>query len=177
METLHKKVNQALDWVPVDFFRRVFELRGEHQVFATLKWSKHFGLLASAVTADGEWKFNRSGFLHPKVYARKPDSKEDVAVLIPNLAGTVTVEINTGLKVSWENKNTLRSVWAFVDQNQGDILDFQTPRLKELKVRVGLFKDLPESPLLACLGLYLLVLTHEESAAETAALVPVMDSI
>jgi hypothetical protein len=177
METFHKHINQPLNWVPVGFSRKEFELRGENQILAIMKWPKHFGLLASAITADGEWNINRSGFLHSKINVRSPDSNNDIAVLMPNRDATGTVEFHTGHKVFWVNKNNLRSAWAFVDQNGEDILHFQCrPKLVRLKVGVTLLSDRPESPLLACLGLYLLVLTHEEYAAEINALVPVMVS-
>lgn len=177
METIHRIANKTLSWVQVGSSKRGFELRGDGNVFGSLKWQKRFGSLAEAVTADGEWTFKRSGFLHPHVTARNANSDQDIAVFKPGWTGTGTLELTTGLKLAWVNKNFLHSAWAFIDQNKEDVLRFQSrPGLMKLNVQVEIPKDLPEVPLLACLGMYLLFMMQEENAAATAAMVPIIAS-
>lgn len=177
METIHGMTNGTLNWIQSGPSKREFELRGETGVFGNLKWKKHFGSLATAVTNDGEWTLKRAGFLHPRVSARTAGSNRDIAIFKPGWTGTGTVEFETGLKLSWVNKSFLYSGWAFMNPNGVDILRFQTkPRLLKINVQVIVLSDLPELPLLVCLGMYLLILIHEESTAVSVSMVPVIAS-
>ena len=126
METIHGMTNRTLNWIKSGPSKREFELRGETGVFGKLKWNKRFGSLATAMTNDGEWTLKRSGFLHPRVSARNAGSNKDIAVFKSGWTGTGTVEFETGLKLSWVNKNFLHSGWAFMGLDGGDILRFQT---------------------------------------------------
>jgi hypothetical protein len=177
METIHKSIGKTLNWIQSGSSKREFELRGEPGVFGSLKWQKRFGSLAAAITADDQWTFKREGFLHPRVSVRKTGSDQNLAIFKPGWTGSGILEFDNGLKLEWKNKNFLRSEWTFTDQNKEDILHFQSrPRILKINIQMGILKDLPEIPLLACLGLYLLFLMHEESAASSAAVVPVMAS-
>ncbi len=177
METIHGMTNQVLNWIQSSPSKREFELRGETGVFGNLKWKKRFGSLATAVTNDGEWTLKRSGFLHPRVSARIAGTKRDVALFKSSWTGTGTVEFETGLKLFWVNKNFLHSGWAFMSPDGVDILRFQTrPGITKINVQVIVLSDFPELPLLVCLGMYLLILIHEESTEVSVSLVPVTAS-
>lgn len=177
METIHGMTNGTLNWIQSGPSKREFELRGETGVFGSLKWKKRFGSLAIAVTNDGAWTLKRSGFLHPRVSARNAGSNKDLAVFKPGWTGMGTVEFQTGLKLSWVNKNFLHSEWTFMGPDGMDILRFQTkPGPTKINVQVLVLSDLPELPLLVCLGMYLLILIHEESAAVSVSMVPVTAS-
>ena len=134
-----------------------------------MKWEKAFGSLAAATAADGEWTFKRSGFLHPMVSVRGLESSGDIAVFRPDWTGSGTLEFMTGGKKSWKNKNFWRTEWEFQDEN-GAIMRLKTkPGLIKQNVEVEIIRDLPELTILASLGMYLLKMMHDESAAAAAA--------
>lgn len=177
MKTLHKEIHKTLNWVQVGSSKRDFELQGESDIFGRLKWHQHFGSLAVAATADGEWTFHKTGFLHSRVSVELPGSNKEVAIIRNNRAGTGVVEFATGLNFFWINKNGLRSIWSFTHLNGEEILSLQSLTTPvRLQIQVDLLKDLSVSPLLTCLGLYLLVLMHVETVTERTLMVPVVTS-
>jgi hypothetical protein len=170
MDNIHKISNKKLTWIQLSAYKNGFELKSEEGIFAQLKWGKPFGSLATAVTADGEWTFKRSGFLQPRVSVRKTGSDEDIATFKPGWTGAGTLDLSTGRRLSWINRSFLRSVWEFVDST-GGILRFKLkPGIFKLKVEMDIITDITELSLLAALGMYLLVLTHDDNTAATAAI-------
>ena len=171
MKAIKRVRNKTLEWIQIGKFKREFELKSAEGLFGKLKWEKAFGSLASAVTTEGDWTFKRAGFLNPRVSVRIPGSDKDIAIFKPSWTGNGILEFDTGTRFKWENKNFFRTEWVFVDQNEMNVLSIKMkPGLLKTSARVEILRDVPEVSLLASLGMYLIILMRDDSAASTAAI-------
>jgi len=171
MQSIRKTAPATLHWVQLRVVRHEFELRSEDELYGTLRWEKTFGSLAAAASDDGQWRFKRVGFLNPRVTVRQPGSDLDIAIFKPGWTGSGVLEFPSGRRFKWEHKDSWRLEWIFEEAGQ------ELMRLKskagslKMKVRVDIspsVKNLPEASLLASLGMYLLVLMRDDSAATSA---------
>jgi hypothetical protein len=177
MGIVSKITDRNLIWVQVGSSKREFELRGELGVLGNLKFHRLFGPRASAVTADGEWLLKKSGFFRPRVVVRDIKSGKDIAKFSLHWTGSGILEFNTGFTLVWVSHKYFRSQWAFKDQNKEEIVHFHSrPGPMKISVEVEISKNVPEISLLACLGMYLLMLMHEDKAAEVTTLIPLLVS-
>ncbi len=177
MEKLRHRSSNSLTWFQLHGPGREFELKANDLVYATLKWEKLFGSLATAVTAEGDWTFKRVGFFKPSITIRVPGSEQNAAVFSPGWTGTSTLEMADGRKLKWTNRDFWHSVWGFVDEAGEDVLVFKSSQgLLKLTVDVDIKKDTPENSLLAALGIYFLILMNDDLSATTAATMPVVTS-
>jgi hypothetical protein len=177
MEKLRHGSINSLTWVQLRGPGREFELKSGDLVFATLKWEKLFGSLATAATAEGAWTFKRVGFFKPSITIRALGSEQNVAVFSPGWTGAGTLEFANGLKLKWTNRDFWHSIWGFLDETGEDVLVFKSsPGLLKLTVQVDIKRDTPENAVLAAMGMYLLILMSDDLSATTAATMPVITS-
>lgn len=156
-------------WVQTDPLRRSYELRAGDVVVATLHWTHPWGSLATGETGEGHWTLKRTGFLRPRVIARVRGADTDAAVVAMHPGGSGEVTLADGHQFRWTPMNLWRSEWAFTT-NEGTRLIVFKPNLAlartEAEVKVEQHAlALPDLSLLTLLGWYLLILTHEETAA------------
>ena len=179
MKSIRNIAPATLHWVQLRVIRHEFELRFEDELHGTLRWEKAFGSLASGTSDDGQWTFKRVGFLNPRVTVRQPGSDLDIAIFKPGWTGSGVLEFPDGRRFQWGQKDFWRLEWIFVEAGQ-ELLRFKSKAGSlKMKVRVDLspsVKDLPEASLLASLGMYLLVLMRDDSAAASASTVAVTAS-
>jgi len=169
MENIHRAIGYSLKWVQPRGTRREFRLKSDQGDYASLTWAKSFGSLAEAAAADGRWSFKRTGFLHPRVTVRQPGEDEDVAVYAANWSGDGVLEFKSGRRYSWAGKNFWRTEWAFRNTD-GEVVSFRTKAgLLRFNLELKVLRDTPEISVLAPLGLYLLVLMRDDTAANTVA--------
>jgi hypothetical protein len=177
MDKLRHRSSNALTWFQLRGPGREFELKSGDVVYATLRWEKLFGSLATVATAEGPWTFKRVGFFKPSITIRVPGSEQNAAVFSPGWTGAGTLEMADGRKLKWTNRDFWHSIWGFVDEAGDDVLVFKSsPGLLKLTVQVDIKKDIPENALLAALGIYLLILMNDDLTATTAATMPVVTS-
>ena len=171
MQSIRKIAPATLHWVQLRAIKHEFDLRSEDELCGTLLWKKAFGSLASATSSDGQWTFKRVGFLNPRVTIRQPGSDLDIAMFKPSWTGSGVLEFPSGRRFQWEHKDFWRLEWTFQEAGQ-ELLRFKSKASSlKMKVRVDLspsVKNLPEASLLASLGMYLLVLMRDDSAAASA---------
>jgi hypothetical protein len=171
MKSIRKIAPATLHWVQLRAIKHEFELLSGDELCGTLRWEKAFGSLASATSDDGQWTFKRVGFLNPRVTVRQPGSDLDIAIFKPGWTGSGVLEFPSGRRFQWEHKDFWRLEWTFQEASQ-ELLRFKS-KAGSLKMKVGVdlspsVKNLPEASLLASLGMYLLVLMRDDSAAASA---------
>ena len=88
MKSIRSASGQALHWNQPKTLTRYWELMAGEETVASLKFEKMSGSLATAVSADGEWTFKRSGFLNVRVHLRRVGSEQDIAIFYPRWNGS-----------------------------------------------------------------------------------------
>ena len=172
MRSLRKVTAFALEWAQTSVMSPSYELRAEGEVVATLAWEKLFGSLASARTSDGLWTFKRSGFLTPMVTVREAGSDKDAAVLKVVWGGGGELIIGGKPTFAWKRRGFWSGQWGFEWIDGGHILHFE-PKFAIAKKKAELHLEpsahsVPELPLLATLGWYLLILMAQDEGAAAA---------
>jgi hypothetical protein len=168
-----------MEWVQPKALNRTFELRAGGDHLATLAFRSSFGSLASADTADGSWTFKRVGFFNPRITVRAAMSETDLAVYQPKFWGDGVLAFRDGPSFSWKPANFWATEWVFKDEADNSILVFKSGiekgKLSDMFKTQATVEVQPVLtprqwlPLLAALGMYLLILRQEEAAAATAA--------
>jgi hypothetical protein len=82
-----------LQWVQIGDLESQLLADGSNDPFATLKWAKKWGSLATGETSDGKWTLKRVGFLHPKVTVRELSSTTETALFSLNWGGDGVLEL------------------------------------------------------------------------------------
>jgi len=147
---------------------RAYELRSGDALIGHLQFEKSCGSLASAEVNSQKWTFKRVGFLAPRVTVRSPNVEADLAVFRPHWGGGGTLDFADGHQAQWRCVNFWRSQWAFVVNEDRIVVRF-SHREGFFKASAQLECDpasaaLPELPLLAVLGWYLIILAAEDAA-------------
>jgi hypothetical protein len=179
MEKLAAYTGLPLEWLQPKSLERTFELKSGEALLGVLSFRSAFGTLATAETADGVWTFKRVGFLNPRVTMRPAGSEADAAVYTPKFFGGGTLQIMGGPAIEWKAANFWATEWVFAGPDEGSLLRFTSGREK------GTFSDIfktqavvhvepaasksPWLAMLTALGMYLLILHTEDSAATVAA--------
>jgi hypothetical protein len=174
MRSLREVASQELVWKQPSGMKRIYELHVGEEVLATLRWQKLSGTLAQAETAEGNWTFKRSGFLHPVVTVRNAGSDvPDIAVFEPSWTGKGTLQLPENRSLRWASTNFWHSEWAWLDNNGNPLISFKNKygwTKVEGQVEVAqAATNLPEFSLLITLGWYLMVQMASDASASTAA--------
>lgn len=175
MKSLDNLGGRELVWSQPMLSKREFELHSGSDLVATLKWQRQFGSLATGECADGTWTFKRARFLRPKVTIRISSSEVDIAQYEAGWAGGGQVLFTDGRGYYWRQRSFWHNVWAF-ENEAGEILaQFRTDlHVFKQKVRLTVL-DVAHAgvdrPLLSLLGMYLMILSDEDTTtAVTAAI-------
>lgn len=179
MKSFSSLKEMKIEWVQPKALERYFELRAGEDHLATLAFRSAFGSLANADTAGGSWTFKRVGFFNPRITVRSAGSEADLAVYQPKFWGDGILRFRDGLSFSWNTANFWATEWAFKDEAGNSILVFKSGIEKgklsdafKTQARIEIQPVLTPRqwlPLLAALGMYLLILRQEEIAAATVA--------
>jgi hypothetical protein len=166
------------EWVQPQALEQSYELRSGDEQLAALSFRSAFGSLANAGTADGSWTFKRVGFLNPRITARVAGSESDLAVYQPRFWGGGALVFADGRSFSWSATGFWGTRWEFRASGGGSALVFERGVSEErfsdfFKSQFTVTFPQDESmrgvlPLLATLGMYLLVLHQRDSAAVVA---------
>lgn len=179
MKPLIEFTGRVLEWVQPRVFERAYELVSGETLLATLAFRSSFGTLAVAETAEGSWTFKRVGFLNPRISVRQAGGLDDLALYRPRFWGGGDLAFTAGPVVSWRSSDFWTTEWAFFDPADQPLVSFRQGREKERLADIFKSQATVEvSPLgagsrhlsiLAPLGMYLLVLHRDDSAAVIAA--------
>jgi hypothetical protein len=157
-----------LVWTQPNSMSRAYELRSADSLIGHLHFEKSCGSLASAEVASQKWTFKRVGFLAPGVTVRSANLEADIAVFRPHWGNGGTLHFADGHQAQWRCTNFWGSQWAFVGSDNHMVVQFSHHE--------GFFKAsaqleferssavLPEFPLLAALGWYLMILAADDAA-------------
>jgi hypothetical protein len=158
-----------LVWTQPKVRVRTYELRISNALIGHLRFEKRSGSLASAEVVSQRWTFKRVGFLAPRVTVRSPNLEADLAVFRPHWGSGGTLQFADGHQTRWQCTNFWGSQWAFVGSDNHIVVRFSHHE--------GFFKAsaqlefepssaaLPELPLFAALGWYLMILAANDAAA------------
>lgn len=170
---------RSLEWLQPKTFATYYELKSGEKLVGTLSFRSTFGTLAVAEMANGKWSFKRVGFLNPRVTVRGHGSERDLAVYQPKFWGDGILYFTKGPTLLWVPTNFWRTDWAFLDQDERLIVGFKggvaKGKLKDiLKLQTTLelvdtIRFQEQTPLLAALGMYLIILHHQDAAGAVAA--------
>lgn len=161
--------SSPLVWTQPTAMSRVYELRSSDSLIGHLRFEGFCGSLASAEVASQKWSFKRVGFLAPCVIVGSPNREADIAVFRRHWGSGGALHFADGHRARWRCTNFWGSRWAFVGSDNHIVLRFSHHE--------GFFKAsaqleferssaaLPEFPLLAALGWYLMILGAEDAAA------------
>lgn len=173
VKSLREFPDRELKWTQPKRLKRYFELLCGDDRIGTLRWEKSFGSLATAEASEGQWTFERGGFRRPYVTVRESGSAETIALFELSLALDSTLMTGSllyrgGQRIRWAPSGfwrlTVHPRFMWVSVNGLEIAGFSYHRgLKTLDLKTeGRLEvsthgaGLPELPLLALLGWYLL---------------------
>ncbi len=180
LNTLSSITTQELYWVQPKAMEKQFELRSAEQQYASLHFPSAFGSRAIASTADGIWTYKRVGFFNTRVTARVEGSETDLAVYRPKWTGMQGIlEIASGQTYLWNTTNFWATRFQFADANGNPLVTFQSgaedwkiSNFFKTQVRMEIDRGavgVPNLPLLATIGFYLIILQQEDTTAATTA--------
>jgi hypothetical protein len=163
-----------LEWVPCTAGTFGFELRDGHETCARLVWDQHRRSMVSAECATGRWIFRRSGFVYPRVAIREVGARQDCAVFTPRWRGDGALELVDERVYHFRPTDFWWTRVAFYGSRVEKLISLDvrpsdkaagasaiTGRLEILAPG----RSCPDLPLLALLGLYLLLLRRAEAPA------------
>lgn len=166
---------QILSWNQPKAMTRYWELLAGSETVATLKMEKTCGSLATASSADGQWTFKRSGFLHVRVHIRRAGSEQDVAIFYPRWTGSGILEETGKGRLPWFCKGFFDAQWGWLTDAGAEILTMNSASsfLKHM-ADVHIAPDSairPDLSLIILFGFYLTVLMTEDAAAAGTAVI------
>jgi hypothetical protein len=157
-----------LIWTQPSALRRQYELKNGDEIFGRLTFQKSCGSLVSAAVASQSWTFKREGFLSPRVTVRAPNSDVNLAVFHPKWTGSGVLEFSDGRQIPWRNTSFWGNEWAFLQGENRPLICFkQHDGLFKISARLEVDPAgaaLPDLPLLAALGWYLMLLTAQDAS-------------
>ncbi|HRE41397.1 MAG TPA: hypothetical protein PLG90_08670 [Ignavibacteria bacterium] len=114
--------SEKLSWYKNSSGKRIYELKDDKKVFATIIWLKDTGTLAEASSQFGKWTFKRAGFFKPYITIRKSNEPFDFGVLKFSWTNDSELQLKNGKKFYFSNTNLWRQEYGFKDINRNLIL-------------------------------------------------------
>jgi hypothetical protein len=156
-------------WTQPKAMRREYQLANGDEIIGWLRFEQTFGSLASAEVTSQNWTFKKQGFLHPRIAVRIPSSDANLAVFRRNWSGSGALEYPDGRQIHWRHTSFWKPEWVFVQGEDRPLLRFKQ-RLGLMKISARVEFDpadaaVPDLPMLAALGWYLLLLAAQAAAA------------
>jgi hypothetical protein len=157
----------GLEWRQASAFSRTFDLYSGDSILAHLEWLKLMGTLASAVTAETQWTFKRTGFLTSVVTARVAGSETDIATYQPNWSGTKGQLHCGGQILQLKGANFWATQWVLLD-GEMPLLQFGSHGVLKAAAEVTVTeaaRERADLPLLLCFVWYILLLHMQDSSS------------
>ncbi|MEO3403230.1 hypothetical protein AAFN85_04960 [Mucilaginibacter sp. CAU 1740] len=152
------------------FWRPWYELTDGQFSYGKLTYTSALKRSCLLETATGSWIIKRKGWLSRKFVVEQPSNVEIGMVTPQLLCRKINLDLNSGFAATFYNKKILSHTYSWVNEQYGDILNVQTKfwsRTRPFIVHIDLetVKILPALPLLALLGINLVLLKQAEAAA------------
>jgi hypothetical protein len=172
---LGQLVGYSLTWTQPDTFKSEYELQNLGEKVALLRFKSLWGSLATAESASGNWTFKRIGFWEPQVTIRPLGSETNIAVYTNKTwQNGGTLQLQDGRKFL-ASLNFWATQFEFKTEQDQPFLRYSriggmlhlSSQMEILPAAAGL----NELPWMAILGWYLTVLSHQETAAATIAVI------
>jgi hypothetical protein len=152
------------------FWRPWYELTDGQFNYGRLTYIGALKRNCTLETANGSWTVKRKSWLGRKFIIEQPDGME-IGLITPQIwCRKVNLTLNNGLTANFYNKKILSHNYTWVSEQLGDILNVQTKfwswkKPFIVKIDPDMIKKVPELPLLALLGINLVLLKQAEAAA------------
>lgn len=152
------------------FWRPWFELTDGQFSYGKLTYTSALKRSCFLETATGSWVVKRKRWLSRKFIIERADGTE-IGMITPELwSRKVHVELNDGFTAKFSNKKLLSRTCTWVSEKYGDMLNVQSKvfsysRPFIVHIDLDAIKALPHLPLLALLGINLVLLKQAEAAA------------
>jgi hypothetical protein len=156
-------------WTQPKAMRREYQLTNGDEIIGGLHFERIFSSCASAGVASQNWTFKKEGFIHPRFLVRIPNSDVNLAVFRLKWTGSGTLEYPDGRQIRWCRTSFWRPNWVFIQGENRPLLRFKQ-RIGLMKISARVEFDpadaaMPDLPMLAALGWYLLLLATQGAAA------------
>ena len=177
MEKLSTIAPMQLTWAKTGDGK--FELRAIEKVYATIKWAKSDGSLATGETSEGIWTFKRAGFFKPFVTVRLSGNDTNLATLKPGSKNESRLEFAGKQTFIWKANKARRREMGFFDAYDRMVVGIATEL--HLNSYLMTIEDQPdkykpeEFSVLLLMGCYLNVLNEKDQ--EMAAVIVATSTI
>lgn len=177
MKSLTDLQETTLLWQQTKTMQRSFVLTQGQDIYATLDFNSPFGTLAVAESAEGIWTYKRMGAFRPRISIRIKDIEQDIAIYTPKLWADGTLEFKEKDILLWNHLSLWHNEWAFSTREGKVLLTFRpAPReslsdLFKFQLTVQIQDKVPHQeklPILLTLGMYLMILQHQDSQIMTS---------
>ena len=169
--SLNEFIGQEMLWQPTAAMKARYELVAGNQMVASFDMS-NWGSSSIAQTPDGIFSIKRDGVFKPRVNVRAgSEAGTMLASFKQNWSSGGDLQFTDGRTFTLRKTNFWGSKKAWLDATGQIIMTFQAKSFSRT-VGVSVAPEaavFPDLPLLAALGLYIIILIKREAAAATAA--------
>ena len=152
------------------FWRPWYELTDGQFSYGKLTYSGALKRTCLLETATGSWVVKRKGWLSRKLTIEQSGGAE-IGMITPEIwSRKILVELNDGFAANFFNKKLLSRTFTWVSEQYGDMLSVQAKAFSRnrpfiVHIDTNMVNTLPHMPLLALLGINLVLLKQAEAAA------------
>ncbi|MDN3580934.1 hypothetical protein [Mucilaginibacter flavus] len=162
--------NNQLAITRTGFFRPYFELSGGQFTYGKLSYASLWKTKMILESAQNTWIIKRKGAFSRSLLVT--DSNEmELGIVTPELLSRkVNLMMNNGFEAVYLAKKLFTRTFSLTSEQYGDILDIKTElwgMKKPFTITVDLdkLKQIPDMPLLALLGVNLILMKQAQAAA------------
>jgi hypothetical protein len=156
------------------FFKPSFELSDGQFTYAKLSYASLWKTTVILESAQKTWIIKRKGIFSRSLLIKDTNEMEIGTVMPEILSRKVKLSMNDGFEAIYLNKKLFTRTFSLTSDQYGDILDIKTNLWgfkKPFTVSVDLdkLKKIPDMPLLALLGVNLILIKQAQAAASAGA--------
>ena len=161
---------QTLHWVQPSVWKQRYELRTGESLVAVMRNIGFWGTSIIVESAQGRWRFDRSGFWRRHVRVSDMATGTELAVLTAKFLGDV-LTLPDGRQYHWRSTIFWGNAWAFTDDSGADVAHFKIGGFFKPSSTISISPTAKNPPtfLLLVVGWYLYIVHMRDSAAVVAA--------
>jgi hypothetical protein len=156
------------------FFRPTFELSDEQFSYGKLSYASMWKTKMILESAQKTWFIKRKA-IFSRTWLIKDKNEMELGAVTPELLSRkVKVSMNDGFEAMFSYKKLFTRTFTLVSDQHGDILSIKTAmwgfkKPFEVSVDLDKLKKIPDMPLLALLGVNLILIKQAQAAASAGA--------